>query len=312
MERNPMKNSYISTTAALLTVLMSTGAVFALDASRDKLLWHNRSTGELSAWEFNSSGDVSGKIPLSWKCDSASGCSGSWTALGTGDLNGDGATDVLWYNKASGELSGWLTDSAGNVANKQAISWKCDAASGCASDWSFAGIGDFNGDNAADVLWHNKKSGELSAWLVGTSGEVSDKQNLSWKCDAASGCTNDWKLAGVGDFNSDGTSDVLWHNRNTGELSVWMVGAGGEVTGKQSLSWKCNAKSGCAGGWRVIDIADFNQDGTTDVLWFDKNSGTLSAWLLASGGKVTDKQDLSWKCDTASGCQNDWRAVGGL
>jgi FG-GAP-like repeat len=283
-----------------------------LELGRDKLLWRNQATGELSAWLFDSSGIVVGKRPLSLSCDTASGCSSDWTALGTGDFDGDKAVDVLWRDKKSGELSVWLVSKSGTVLENRVLSSKCEMASGCSADWSFVGIGAFNGDQFADVLWHNKKSGELTAWLFSSSGEVSGEQTLSWRCDSPSGCSSDWRTAGVGDFNSDGVSDVLWRNGNTGLLSAWLTTWSGEVTSEQALSWKCDAESGCNSSWSVVDAADFNGDRVTDVLWFNKSAGELSAWLLSPTGQVTGTMELSWKCEASSGCQNDWSVVGGL
>ena len=35
--------------------------------------------------------------------------------------------------------------------------------------------------------------------------------------------TNDWHLAGVGDFNGDGTSDIFWHS-DSGQNLIWNIG----------------------------------------------------------------------------------------
>jgi serralysin len=32
-----------------------------------------------------------------------------------------------------------------------------------------------------------------------------------------------WQIAGVGDFNGDGKSDILWHNSN-GAIAIWDSG----------------------------------------------------------------------------------------
>jgi FG-GAP repeat len=33
--------------------------------------------------------------------------------------------------------------------------------------------------------------------------------------------SSDWKILGVGDFDGDGKSDVLWVNTKTGQLGIW-------------------------------------------------------------------------------------------
>src|SRR5262249_27206479 len=110
------------------------------------------------------------------------------------------------------------------------------------------------------------------------------------------------------DVNRDGRADILWHNAGTGELSAWLLN-GTTVTGTSALSWKCTAASGCAGSWAPIATGDFNYDGQRDLLWFNAQTGVVSAWLL-NGSTVTNRQDLDWHCDAASTCSRDWRPVG--
>lgn len=296
----------ITTASVLLFGVFSASG--ALASSRDRLLWHNKASGELSAWVFDSTGAVSSKETLSWPCDSASGCANEWSPAGTGDFNADGATDVLWHNKSTGELSAWLLQAGGEVESKQSIDWKCGPD--CTKDWVRVGNGDFNADGDTDILWHNKKTGELSAWLINSSGTVESKQALEWKC--AADCTKDWSAVGTGDFNADGVADVMWHNKKTGELSTWLVGAIGRITGKNALSWKCDTASGCANSWQVVGTGDVNRDGVDDILWYNRKSGALSAWLADANGQIGRKQALTWKCEAATGCTSDWKVVGEL
>jgi hypothetical protein len=32
-----------------------------------------------------------------------------------------------------------------------------------------------------------------------------------------------WAIAGTGDFNGDGKSDILWHNTTTGDVAIWLI-----------------------------------------------------------------------------------------
>jgi hypothetical protein len=82
----------------------------------------------------------------------------SWSVAGTGDFNGDGKSDILWY-QASGTSSNeavWLMNGATLLQS---------AGLGSAgSGWSVAGTGDFNGDGKTDILWYN--NGNVAMWLM--------------------------------------------------------------------------------------------------------------------------------------------------
>src|SRR5205085_6939076 len=68
------------------------------------------------------------------------------------------------------------------------------------TDWKVAGTGDFNGDGTTDmVLNHTNAKGnlELEGYLISNNHITS--ANLLGEVGA------EWKFAGVGDFNGDGT-----------------------------------------------------------------------------------------------------------
>jgi hypothetical protein len=161
-----------------------------------------------------------------------------------------------------------------------------------------------------DVLWHNPFNGIVSAWLLNGSGSVLARKDLDWRCDTPSGCANDWKLVGTGDFNSDGRTDVLWHNPYNGIVSAWLLNGSGSVLARKDLDWRCDTPSGCANDWKLVGTGDFNSDGYTDVLWHNPYNGIVSAWLLNGNGSVLARKDLDWRCDTPSGCAHDWKLVG--
>lgn len=293
-------------------MLLAVTATARADGYHQQVLWHNATTGQLSAWLPNVSGIVQGQQALSWGCDTTSGCANEWRVVGTGNFEDFSSTelDVLWHNATTGQLSVWIPNLNGVVTRQQLLSWGCDIASGCAHDWKVVGTGYFEYGGVTDVLWHNATTGELSVWLLNPYGIVRGQQTLSWRCDTASGCASDWKVVGTGDFDGNGIADVLWHNARTGQLSAWLLDSHGVVMRTQLLSWMCDTASGCAQDWRVVGTGNFGSDSITDVLWHNATTGELSVWLVAAHGIVTGQETLSWRCDTASGCANDWRAVG--
>jgi hypothetical protein len=123
-----------------------------------------------------------------------------------------------------------------------------------------------------------------------------------------------WSIAGVGDFNGDTRSDVLWRNAS-GELTEWQmtgatISASGDVT-SGGVAVRPDAS------WSAAAIGDFNGDGRKDILWRN-SSGEVTAWLmngtaiagsgdLTSGG-VAARPDASWSVAGVGDLNHDGRA----
>lgn len=131
--------------------------------------------------------------------------------------------------------------------------------------------GDFNGDGISDVLWRSD-SGIVTDWLGSHSGAFDG--NFSNSNDAVS---LDWKIAGIGDFNGDGRSDILWRN-DAGVLTDWLGQANGGFVGNLE-----NAGASVPSGWQLEATGDFNGDGRDDILWRN-DAGTITDWLGTTDG----------------------------
>lgn len=261
------------------------------------VLWFNVYDGVLGEWLVDGHSHVITNPSLSWTCSYPS-CLNTWQVVGTADFNGDGYADVLWWNSSTGALSTWLLDGHGNVTSTQALSATC--GNGCWDQWQPVGVGDFNGDGYADVLWYNANTGVLGQWLLDGHGNVTAFPNLSATC--GNGCSNQWRIVGVGDFNGDGYADVLWYNVNNGQLGEWLLDGHSNVTAYTYLDWTCGA--GCNNQWQIVGVGDFNGDEYADVLWYNRNTGVLSTWLLDGHSHVFANPNIDWTC-SASNC-SEW------
>src|SRR5204863_6084240 len=77
-----------------------------------------------------------------------------WQILGVGDLDGDGKADLLLQNTQTGAINAWLMNGASIRAGSGNITTLSPTR------WSFAGIGDVDGDGTADVVWRDLANGD--------------------------------------------------------------------------------------------------------------------------------------------------------
>jgi hypothetical protein len=81
-----------------------------------------------------------------------------------------------------------------------------------------------------------------------------------------------WLPAGIGDFNTDGTSDLAWYNASTGDLEIWTLQNGG---------WAGSSDLGShPAGWQPFAFADFNHDGSSDVAWYNATTNDVEIWKI--------------------------------
>jgi hypothetical protein len=92
----------------------------------------------------------------------------------------------------------------------------------------------------------------------------------------------EWHVVGLGDFNGDGRSDILWQNDNGSLLTFHMNGA--HIDSAQ-------APLSLPADWHIYGIGDFGGDGKSDILWRNDN-GTVEAWEM-NGAQVANAQIIT-------------------
>ena len=106
-----------------------------------------------------------------------------------------------------------------------------------------------------------------------------------------------WTAVATGDFNHDGTADVMWKNAS-GLVAEWFMGSG---------AIQATAAVQNMPGSDAIASGDFDGDGNTDVLWRDL-SGVTEAWLMkdgAIGGTVSYGSTAGWNVLAAGDFDHD-------
>ena len=141
---------------------------------RDDILWR-QDMGHLTNWLGTASGGFTQNT-----ANFSEFVAPAWTAVATGDFNGDGRSDILWrdYN---GQLTDWLgTASGGFIENS------VNASVFVSNDWQIASVGDFNGDGRDDILWRDF-NGQLTTWHGTSTGGFASTELAIY-------VTNDWHV----------------------------------------------------------------------------------------------------------------------
>jgi hypothetical protein len=129
--------------------------------------------------------------------------------VGPGDLNGDGAVDVLAREAATGDLWLYPGDGRGRWLPRTRVARGWNAMN------AIVGPGDLNGDGAADVLAREAATGDL--WLYPGNG----RGGLLARVRVGRRWNGMDALVAPGDFDGNRTADLLARERATGDLWLY-------------------------------------------------------------------------------------------
>ena len=85
---------------------------------------------------------------------------------------------------------------------------------------------------------------------------------------------------GVGDFNGDGLTDILWLS-DSGQVTDWLGQPNGAFYGNSG-----NFLAQISAGSHVLQTGDYNGDRADDILW-RSDDGTITEWLGHANGSLT-------------------------
>jgi Fibronectin type III domain/FG-GAP-like repeat len=174
------------------------------------------------------------------------------------DFNGDGFSDLLLQNTATGqhkvlELS--------NGAAKSSF-----ALPTAPLNWQMVGAGDFLGDGQVDPVLENTINGAHKIWVL-LHGVL---QYQLWLPTARA-----WHVAGAADFDGDGQADLVVENIHTGARAIWLL-KGGVFSSILPLP-------SIGKNWHIAATGDFFGNGQADLVLENTATGARALWVLNHG-----------------------------
>lgn len=171
-----------------------------------------------------------------------------------GDFNGDGVSDLLWFNPVLSQLGYWTMTASGGVQRTSIRTYSVT------NGYFVGAVGDFNNDGYADIvftsaqhdlwLWANNQHGGFDSTKIGTYPD-------------------NWQLIGAGDVDGDGYDDLLWLDPVDCKFAYWTM-HGAVRTGYKVINIAC--------GYSPISIGYYAHSNRISIIWTGALKKDLYIW----------------------------------
>lgn len=204
----------------------------------------------------------------------------STSTVANSDFNGDGTSDVMLRNPSTGQ---WQLSTFSNGT----VSGSTNPSIDSSSDTAYMGQVDTNGDHTVEVLTRSFSTG---VWSISSfsAGAFAGTTPLLFMTTNSS-----WQYQGMGDFDGDGTSEILLRNSSTGMWGSYIF----NNSAYNGIGFTQGAYLLNGSDYVFQGLGDMNGDGKDDGLLRSSSTGT---WY------IVNPVDLTW-VNPALPTSSDWQ-----
>jgi hypothetical protein len=207
------------------------------------ILWRDTS-GNLAQWQMNG--------PAVQGVTTYDPVPSTYSVAGTGEYNANGMGDILFEDNQNNLFISFMNGPA--ITSTQFLAT-------LPSGWTVAGT-----DRRAAIFFRNTSTGDVAVWVLkGTT--------IAQAVDLGS-VPLTWTIAGIGDFDGNGSSDILFTDA-AGDVAIWLMETDPNLV--QVLSTTIVGNVGTT--WSVAHTGDYSGNGKADILWED-TSGNVAGWFM--------------------------------
>lgn len=237
---------------------------------RTDIVWRHQSSQRVVVWLMDGLDRVTGAYVTVGGTPAAA--SAAADSVGTADFDHDGDADLLFHDPATGTLEYWYLQGLERIGVRTRPGQE-DLG------WRVAGTADFDGDGRPDILWRHETTGRMQVWFMDDRTQLAaadlDPAFVPTLGDPTAPDLN-WRVAGLGDFDGDGRTDLLFRHQVSRRLVFWLLDgvhrtAGGYLDPDRPADHEA---------WDLAGVWDVDQEGIADVVFRNVTSGALVAWFL--------------------------------
>jgi hypothetical protein len=185
-----------------------------------------------------------------------------------GDFNGDGTSDLLWFNPSLSQVGYWTMNAVVvNYPGGASVTRTGMLTFNVTPGYFVGAVGDFDGDGYADLvftsanrdlwLWTNNQHGGWISTRIGNTDYPSQ-----------------WQLIGAGDIDGDGHDDLLWLDPSECKFGYWTMN-GTTVTELHTIDITC--------GYYPVSIGYYSPSNRLSILWTSP-ANNLYIWDSTGSG----------------------------